>query len=374
MSELSKSIGAKLRTVREAAGASQSELETALKLGPGWIELYESGSVLPGLDALLAILAELDTDGQSFFEDAHVPPQSYPRSLSRTADGEDLRITFPYGKFTAVHKLLQTSVGQFDSVIDVLREGLAEAEMIGQDSVAAKSEAVASAFLEAVTEWPQANPSDLWYFVVYRAFLDRANHPASQARLNLEQSWKRTGGWALERVLVRHYAEKLASEGVAISMPPKEVIAEHLAGLELAERLEADKVDVLLTRDDGAFLGVVHVKASFAERRTDDVPMSRALVEAGYFSPLWTMDCKATPSAIPRNRGELGRAWVAGQPDNRSAKRKDIEDDGYFSGCFSYNLNTEPTPSDQITDSPIVVCNFNDLDDRFVNAVVAARH
>ena len=162
--------------------------------------------------------------------------------------------------------------------------------------------------------------------------------------------------------------------GVRISIQSKEVIAEHLAGLGLAERLEADKVDVLLTGVDGSFLGVVHVKASFAERRTDDVPMSRALVEAGYFSPLWTMDCKAAPSATPRNRGELGKALIAGQPDKRSAKRKDIEDDGYFSGCFSYNLNTEPTPIDQATESPIVLCDFNKLDDRFVDAVVSAFH
>lgn len=372
MSKLPETIGANLRTFRESAGATQRELEVALGLGPGWMELYESGSELPRFDALLAILTELNTDLQSFLQSVHLPQPLYPRSLHRTADGKNLRVSFPYGKFAAIYTLPQASEEEFDAVLEVLREGLAEADRADEDSTAAQSEAVASAFLRAVVEWPHANPSDLWYFVVYRAYLDHANHPASHARLNLDQSWKRTSGWALERVLVRHYSQKLASHGVNISIPSKEAIAEYLEGLELADRLEADKVDVMLTKTDGSFLGVVHVKASFAERRTDDVPMSRALVEAGYFSPVWTMDCKATPAERPKNRGELGKAMKEGQPDIRSAKRKDIEDDAYFSTCFSYNQNTEPTPSDQDTDSPIVVCDFRNLDDQFVTAVVSA--
>ena len=372
MSELSEAIGANLKAVRESSGATQSALEAALGLGPGWIELYESGSELPRFDALMAILTELNAGAQAFFQDVRLPQQQYPRALNRAADGRDLLVSFPYGKFEAVYTLPQASEGDFDSVLEVLREGLAQADRSDQNPTAAQSDAVASAFLRAADEWPHANPSDLWYFVVYRAYLDPANHPASHARLDLAQSWKRTGGWALERVLVSHYREKLASYGVTISIPPKEVVAQYLEGLRLADRLEPDKVDVVLTKSDGSFLGVVHVKASFAERRTDDVPMSRALVEGGYYSPLWTMDCKATPAERPSNRGELGRAMKAGEPDRRSAKRKDIEDDAYFSACFSYNKNTEPTPSDQNTNSPIVICDFRSVEDPFVTAVVSA--
>jgi len=58
--------------------------------------------------------------------------------------------------------------------------------------------------------WPHANPSDIWWFVVSRAYHDPFNHPAHYARLDLGQSWKRTGGWALEEVLVRHYGPALA--------------------------------------------------------------------------------------------------------------------------------------------------------------------
>jgi hypothetical protein len=117
----------------------------------------------------------------------------------------------------------------------------------------------------------------------------------------------------------------------------------------------------------------VHVKASFAERRTDDVPMSRSLVHAGYASPLWTMDCKAAPSARPVNKGELGPVLIPGKPDRRSAKRKDIEDDGYFSACFSYNRDTRPTPPRQRATARVRVCDFSHPeDDAFVRFVVRA--
>ena len=116
--------------------------------------------------------------------------------------------------------------------------------------------------------------------------------------------------------------------------------------------------------------GVLHVKASFAERRTDDVPMSRSLVEAGFSSPLWTMDCKSSPSTNPVNKGELGSSITPGG-DPRSAKRKDIEDDGYFSACFSYNKNTNPTPQTQSARGRIFVCDFRSPDDAFSRFVLA---
>jgi len=141
-----------------------------------------------------------------------------------------------------------------------------------------------------------------------------------------------------------------------------------LANLRLDDRLEADKLDVaLLGGEKRQLFGVVHVKASIAERRTDDVPMSHALVQAGYFSPLWTMDCKATPAALPVNRGELGS-----DTGPKSAKRKDIEDDGYFSGCFSYNWNTKPTSQDHKGPGFVSVCGFADPNDDFARAAIAA--
>jgi hypothetical protein len=231
---------------------------------------------------------------------------------------------------------------------------------------------VVDGFLTAARLWPHASPSDLWWFIMSRAFCDPFNHPASNAQGDLSQSWKRTGGWALEEILVQFYGPQLAKQGIRMFIatgPEKEMLVEQL---KVDSRLEPDKVDVLLTgiaRGEEQVFGVVHVKASFAERRTDDVPLSQALVAAGYVSPLWTMDCKGTPAARPTNPGELGDPLARGA-DLRSAKRKDIEDDGFFSACFSYNRNTRPTPTSQKAKARVVVCDFKSPDDAFTAFLV----
>ena len=138
-----------------------------------------------------------------------------------------------------------------------------------------------------------------------------------------------------------------------------------LSQLSVSGRFEEDKVDIVLAGPGDICFGVVHVKASFAERRQDDVPASVPLIEAGYCSPFWTMDCKGAPAAYPVNGGELGR--VTGR---RSAKRKDIEDDRLFSACFSYNRNTQPTPADAQAKARVYCCDFSDSADDFTTFIV----
>ena len=170
-------------------------------------------------------------------------------------------------------------------------------------------------------------------------------------------------------MVVRHYGPHLQKHGVRLFIATAEEKSRYIDTLDVSDRLEADKVDVLLVGRDGntdRCFGVVHVKASFAERRTDDVPMSQSLLRSGYTSPLWTMDCKSSPSRSPVNRGELG--CVEG--DRRSAKRKDIEDDGFFSACFSYNAATQPTPKVQSRKALIHVCDFKNPDDAFSQFIV----
>jgi transcriptional regulator with XRE-family HTH domain len=273
--------------VREKAGLTQAHLEERLILGPGWIARFESGESVPSIDMLLAILHETGGSLPNLLEGLPDPEAAaVERSIFAEQAGNDLIVHFHYAKFDADYTLPNATLEDFESVIKSLRDGLARLVSTGdQQSEAIKTDSVARSFLAAVSRWPHANPSDLWWFVVYRAYCDPYNHPARYARLDFTQSWKRTGGWALEEVLVRHYGPFLKSQGVNLLIADGVAKQRLVDGLHLEDRIEADKIDVVLTGDTRrgeGFLGVVHVKASFAERRTDDVPLSRALLRGGY--------------------------------------------------------------------------------------------
>lgn len=360
-----KALLVNLRAIREKAGVSESVLEERLILGPGWISRFETGETVPTIDMVLAILHETGAGLEQLLERLPEPEVSeVDRAISAEQSGKNIIINFRYADFDAQYTLPDAALDDFEAVIKTLRNSLARLASSSQtQSEAIKTDSVARTFLTAMKYWPNINPSDLWWFLVYRAYCDPYNHPAQYARLDFTQSWKRTGGWALEEILVRHYGPFLKSRGVNLFIAAGVVKQELVRSLKLKDRVEADKIDVVLTGDTPKgprFFGVVHVKASFAERRTDDVPLSIALNRGGFTSPLWTMDCKSTPGSRPVNRGELGS--VDGR---RSAKRKDIEDEGYFTGCFSYNKHTQPSPRALPTERRIYVCDFSNPDDLF---------
>jgi transcriptional regulator with XRE-family HTH domain len=360
-----KMLLANLRGLREKAGLTESGLEELLILGPGWIGRFESGESVPSIDMVLSILSATKSSLAELLRGLpKLEAAAVERVIFAEKVGNDICIHFDYAKHDAQYTLRNSTLEEFGTVIKKLRDGLARlANTTEVNSGAIKSDAVASAFLKSVRLWPHANPSDLWGFLVSRAYCDPYNHPALFARLNLDQSWKRTSGWALEVVLVRHYGPFLKSYGVNIYIAASSAKQEIVDSLTLADRVEADKIDVVLSGDTPLgprFFGVVHVKASFAERRTDDVPLSTALTKSGYTSPLWTLDNKSTPNSHPVNRGELGA--VDGE---RSAKRKDIEDEGYFTGCFSYNKNTRPSSETLPAERRVHVCDFSNPDDAF---------
>lgn len=360
-----KALLANLAAIRKKSGMSESALEERLILGPGWVRRFESGETAPSIDMVLAILHEL---GASLSHLIDGLPEPEPSEVERIIFAEEtdggIAVNFRYANFDSRYFLKNGKLDEFESVIKTLRDGLARlARVDGTQSEAIKTESVARMFLAAAKRWPSANASDLWWFLVYRAYCDPYNHPAKFARLDLTQSWKRTGGWALEEILVRHYGPHMKRSGINLYIADAAERNRLIRDIAVADRIEADKIDVVLTGDTSngpRFFGVVHVKASFAERRTDDVPMSLALVRGGYTSPLWTMDCKSTPSEFPINRGELG-----GIDGKRSAKRKDIEDEGYFTGCFSYNKHTLESPASLPPERRVHVCGFSDPDDQF---------
>lgn len=49
---------------------------------------------------------------------------------------------------------------------------------------------------------------------------------------------------------------------------------------------------------------------------------------------------------------------------------KTVEDDGYFSACFSYNKNTKPTPTGQKSKARVIVCDFRSPDDAFSQFII----
>lgn len=360
-----KALLANLKTIREKQGLSESDLEERLILGPGWIRRFEAGETVPSVDMLLAILHGIGAALSHLLEGLPEPDAAHvERVIFAEPVSNGIIVHFRYANFDARYTLPGSTLHEFEIVIKTLRDGLARLVSTDQGrSEAVKTGSVARCFLEAVRLWPKANPSDLWWFLVYRAYCDPYNHPAQFARLNFLQSWKRTGGWALEEILVRHYAPFLKKHGINLLIADAPTKQSFVQTLRLPDRIEADKIDVVLTGETPAgpkFFGVVHVKASFAERRTDDVPLSVALARAGLTSPLWIMDCKSTPGLSPINRGELGAA-----DRRRSAKRKDIEDEGYFTGCFSYNRNTQPSPPSLPAERRIHLCDFSNPDDAF---------
>ena len=121
-----------------------------------------------------------------------------------------LTIGFRYDQYDAAYVLHDAQQAEYQEVLLILRDGLA--------SAGSNADAVADAFIQATISWPKANPSDLWTFLVSRMYCDPSNHPLANARLNLEQSWKRTSGWALEGVLVQHYAQSLERHGIFVKI------------------------------------------------------------------------------------------------------------------------------------------------------------
>jgi hypothetical protein len=71
--------------------------------------------------------------------------------------------------------------------------------------------AIAEAFRLAVDRCPDANASDLWHHIIYRAYLRFANG------VNPSQSWVRTSGDAFESWLAMTYNPALQEHGLELT-------------------------------------------------------------------------------------------------------------------------------------------------------------
>ncbi|HEX5152122.1 MAG TPA: BsaWI family type II restriction enzyme [Parafilimonas sp.] len=364
-----KKILLEIKNVRIKNGITPEELESNLFLGKGWISALEEGEINPPFDLMLSVIDFLNVDLKTIiskikFDDA----QSLNRLITAQQDGNNIKCLFRYGKSEAEYIIKNSSVEIFDELLSAFRRKINE-------SKTAKTNAVIDTFFKAIELFPHINPSDIWYFIIPRIFQDAYNHPVTDINTDFGQSWKRTGGWALEKIFVEYYKIGLAKHNILIDIFQEKNKTDLLDKMRLSYKVQPNKADVLLVNTkNGKYdcFGVVHIKASFAERRSSDQSFSTALMQKQFFSPFMTMDCKATPSKHPINKGELGDVYDAAK-DKRSNKRKEFEEEGYFSACFSFNLNTKPTPHSQKATARIFAMKFSSLNDEFIRMTVRER-
>ncbi len=244
----------------------------------------------------------------------------------------------------------------------MLRTALADTSKMNRD-------AILENFLFLLARCPAANASDLWHHVTYRSYCEIFPHHRAQ---DAKQSWVRASGEALELAVEALYSPVLSAEGIGIASliggPQKK---EALAKMGLGHLVGSAKLDLVLYRRDGAIeevFGGVHVKASLAERVSDDVPCSRAMMSVGLLSPLWTLDVKSFPPPAGRlvNRGELG------SPAAPSEKRRYIEEHGEFDNCYSANLRTVASVESTRSGKKIYTLNLSQQPDMFARDVIAA--
>lgn len=228
-------------------------------------------------------------------------------------------------------------------------------------------EAITESWLYAVRTCSTANPSDLWHHVVYRLYCDTIQRHKPQ---DPKQSWVRASGDALETAVEQWYTPVLAPHDIRIeALISGQGKRRALQAMGLADQVGGSKLDIALwcrTNHTLEIFGGVHIKASLAERVSDDVPASRAMMTAGFFSPLWTLDVKSfpPPQGDLVNRGELG------SPKSPSDKRRYIEEHGDFDNCYSGNLRTAPSESSTPSGKKVYQLNLSKQPDDFAEEVI----
>lgn len=228
-------------------------------------------------------------------------------------------------------------------------------------------QAIFEALNLAIHTFPDVNPSDLYHHIVYRLYL--REYTKTQA----DRSWVRAGGEALELFLQEHYNNILKETGVRLPWLYNNALKEAaLAEMGISSEVGGSKLDIALygidTQGISRVFGGIHVKASLAERVSDDVPCSLIMMNKGLVSYLLTLDAKSfpPPNGDLVNRGELGTL------NSPSDKRAYIESHGSFDACFSYNLRTVPSGTTTTSGKRIYTSTFNPKTDPLPGIVLAA--
>jgi transcriptional regulator with XRE-family HTH domain len=343
---------------RERAQETQTSLSDKLGKPQSYIAKIEGRDRRLDIIELFDILQALSVSPKQFFRTiGWIADTSVPVPLRANAEPTETGIVLSMTTDDRLYKVILDSVqpddylrveAQVSSLFAALNEP--KAELKNRDTIA-------QAFEIAFRLLPNVNPSDVYHHIVYRLYLREYN------RSKPEQSWVRAGGEGLGLFLKNHYTPKLEPFGIqAVPLyddKNRQIAVLHEMGIY--GTVGNSKLDIALygSRNGEAVLfGGIHVKASLAERVSDDVPCSEAMIRRGFLSILFTFDAKSFPPPAGDlvNRGEFGSL------EKPNDKRQYIEVHGSFDACFSYNLRTVPSPAETPAGKRIFVSRFGETD------------
>ena len=138
------------------------------------------------------------------------------------------------------------------------------------------------------TSAPQANASDLWHHVVYRIYMEQLK--ATKPYKDPGQSWKRASGDAFELFLADYYNTMFKNNGLRLIPLTRDESKKAFNLMGISGKVGDSKLDIAIIKDyngkslkinNGTLIRGIHVKASLAERVSDDVPASTAETYSG---------------------------------------------------------------------------------------------
>lgn len=261
----------------------------------------------------------------------------------------DITLYSPDNQTSVVVRIENISTAQYTSIKN---------DLISRLSTEQAYSAIANSFVNAVTLCPQANPSDIWQHIIYRTYLSTGKN---------EQSWKRASGQAFEVALATIYNPRLAQYGIRLIVLSKNSAELALEEMDLSGVIAPSKMDIAVegncsnANPDWKIFGVIHMKASIAERIQDDAPASRAIMQKGFFSGLVTLDSKSFPPPHGNgiNYGELGGRTDGNEAQRLQIKRNIFEVDGSFNVGISFNLRTPASVGNTASGCKIKTLSFN---------------
>lgn len=196
-----------------------------------------------------------------------------------------------------------------------------------------QSDAIRTTFNWAVSEYPYANASDIWYHGVYRQFINKRDDEQSAL-----QAWRAVSGAAFEAFVREYYSYRLPDylSLVPVSDPEVNALFERLGG---TENSASDLADIALVGEfngEKQVFGGINCLTSFKGRLEEYTEGAEILQNHGLFAPVVSLDVYTSDDSID-NHGELSTEYSRRKPARL------VENDQAFSNVYSFNSRTDET-------------------------------